>query len=130
MEDARDAEVAEALEVQIPDTLLRGKCPGIDFMKVKQWEQLSVWVDTNLASPQMFMPTRDDQTPPRNNILMAVSFYGGPLDVVCPFHTRATAAIVSAFRDAGLIDIKGGKTMIPPWGKERLLATTSTARNC
>ena len=50
---------------------------------------------------------------PRNTLLMSLGAFAGPVDIDCPFHARATAAVVNLFAKKGLLDFKGGNKSEP-----------------
>ena len=39
---------------------------------------------------------------------MSLGAFAGPVDIDCPCHARATAAVVNLFAKKGILDLKGG----------------------
>ena len=100
-------------EVPVPADALRGICPGIAFAKVKNWAGLDAWLQT-APQQEVLQIGLDEGVPiPRNTLLMSLGAFAGPVDIDCPCHARATAAVVNLFARKDLLDLKCGSKSEP-----------------
>ena len=93
---------------EVPDFVQRGRCPGNIFVKNKEWGALLQWLDDHKTDYHLVtMTTLDTDVPPRSNMLASLASFC-KVDAYNESHRRASAALILAFYNAGLINMKMG----------------------